>query len=353
MELKMSHVVPPSSIPVDAYLEYALSLTLREKEHIKEFSKWLPNKIIDSHVHSNTRSHCKFLNEYYFHVPDSTFPWFEISKHIKVNHVLYPTSKVRMLIFPMPYRGINHKVANDYILYQTTKNSTITPILYGIPDDTEYTISMLQKKRFYGLKMYRAYFSPPAQKIKEYFPDQILKHCEEIDIPIILHLPRSLPECIDELLVITKKFPSLRIVLAHLGLVFLPLKNLKKTFLRLNRYESVYLDTAMVTSAKVFKMAFDILGYHRIIFGTDQPLNLIRGKMYKNPTLGVRIATEYSYHWADPKEQKEFSQYATNSVHFHWEILLALKKAVQSYGENKNIKNSIFRENAKRVFALN
>jgi len=348
----MSDKVEPSSIPVDAYLKYALSLTPKEKELVKEFSKWLPSEIIDAHVHSNTRRQCESIDEYYFHVPDTTFPWFEISKHIKVSRVLYPTSKVNMLVFPIPYRGINHRSANAYIVRQAAKNPLIIPILYGIPDDIEYTISILQTRRFYGLKMYREYFSPPVQKIKEYFPRQILKCCEDIGTPIILHLPRSLIECTDELLAIVNEFPNLKIVLAHLGLVFLPSKDLKKTFSRLNRYENIYFDTAMVTSAKVFKMAFDTLGYHKIIFGTDQPLNLIRGRMYKNPTLGVRIATEYPYHWADLKEQREFSQYATNSTHFHWETLLAVRKATLLYKEDKDMKNYIFRENAKRVFRL-
>jgi len=348
----MSSRIDPSLIPVDTYFEYALSLTPKEKELLKEFSKWLPHEIIDAHVHSNTRKQCKSIDEYYFHVPDTTFPWFEISKHIKVNRILYPTNKVKILVFPMPYRGIAHRAATDYIVYQATKNSTIAPILYGIPDDIRYTISMLQTGQFHGLKMYREYFSPPVKKIKEYFPARVLRCCEEINIPIILHLPRSLVECINELLAIIEEFPDLKIVLAHSGLVFSPSKNLTETFLRLNRCENVYFDTAMVTSAKVLKMVFDILGYHKIIFGTDQPLNLIRGRMYKNPTLGIRIATEYPYHWADLKEQKEFSQYSINSVHFHWEILLALQKAIWLYGEDKYIKNCIFRKNAKRVFGL-
>jgi len=152
--------------------------------------------------------------------------------------------------------------------------------------------------------------------------------------------------------VLTEKFPDLKIIIAHMGLAYLMLKNLKESFSLLSKYENIYLGTSMVASEKVFELALNTFGYHRIIFGTDQPLNLIRGKMYSNPTSGIRIATNYPYHWVDPKEQKEFSRYSMNSVHLHWEMLLALKRAIQSYGENREIKECIFKENAKRVFKL-
>lgn len=257
-----------------------------------------------------------------------------------------------MLVFPFAHRGIDPQAANDYILSFTTKDHSIIPVLYGLPDDIEYTVSKLKTGRFYGLKMYPAYFSPPAQKICEYFPNQILEQCEKIDIPIILHLPHSIVKCREELIAICRKFPNLKIILAHMGLAYLPLKGLKKTFSFLSKYKNINLDTAMVTSLRVFKMAIEIFGYHRLIYGTDQPLNLIRGKVYHNPTLGARVITEYPYHWINVEEQKRFSKYAIGAVHLHWEMLLALRKAIQSYEENKDIKKYIFKENAKRVFRL-
>jgi predicted TIM-barrel fold metal-dependent hydrolase len=348
----MSGRIEPSSIPVDAYLKYALSLTPKEKELIKEFSKWLPNEIVDAHVHSNLRSHCNFIDRDYFSRPSSTFPWFEISKHMRVNRILYPKKEVKMLVFPVPFRGVNHRAANDYITRQAARNPLIVPILYGLPDHLEYTISALKTGKFYGLKMYPAYFSPRAQKIYEYFLPQVLKYCEEKGIPIILHLPHRVVECKEELTVIAKKFPNLTIVLAHSGLAHLLVKDFQKTLRLLSKYENIYLDTAAVTSVKVFEITFDIFGYHRVIYGTDQPLNLIKGKMCYNSNFGIRVATKYLYHWVNLEEQRKLSQYIISATHLHWETLLALQKAIQLYGESKDIKNCIFRENAKRVFGL-
>lgn len=321
-------------------------------EFIKKLSKWLPKEIIDSHSHASAREQCKFLDGIFLSRVSSTFPWFEIDKHMRVNRVFYPLNKVKMLVFPIAHRGIDHRAANAYIAREADRNPLILPILYGIPDDIEYTLSKLKTGRFLGLKMYPAYFFPPAQKISEYFPHQVLKYCEEMAIPIILHLSCPVVDCRKELIMTARKFPDLKIVLAHMGLAYLPLKNLKKTFEQLSRYENINFDTAMVTSAEVFKTAMDLFGYHRIIYGTDQPLNLVRGRMLCEPKLGIRVITEYSYHWINPKEQRKFSQYAIDTVHLHWEMLLALKKGIQSCEENKDAKEYIFRKNAQRVFNL-
>jgi predicted TIM-barrel fold metal-dependent hydrolase len=225
---------------------------------------------------------------------------------MKVNRIFYPGSRVKMLVSPIPYRGINHRVANNYITHHASKNPLILPVLYGIPDDIKYTISNLETGEFYGLKMFRGYFSPPSGKITEYFPIQVLKYCEKVDIPIILHLPSNVIASRKELITIAEKFPQLKIILAHMGLAYLPLKGLKKTFILLSKHQNIFLDTWMVTFTKIFKTAIDIFGYHRIIFGTDQPFNLIRGEMYKDPIFGIKIATEYPYHWIDLKRMTNF-----------------------------------------------
>jgi hypothetical protein len=73
----MESRIESSSIPVDAYLKYALSLTTEEKELIKEFSKWLPNEVVDVHVHTNTKNQYIFMDSYYFSRAVSPFHGFQ------------------------------------------------------------------------------------------------------------------------------------------------------------------------------------------------------------------------------------------------------------------------------------
>lgn len=341
-----------SSIPVGLYLKNALSLTKKEIDLRKQFSKWLPKELIDSHSHTAARKQCKFIDASFLSRVSSTFPWFEIEKHKKVDEILYPNSEIRKLVFSIPHRGINHRSANIYILRHSIKDSSIIPVLYGLPDNIDYTLSKIKTKKFYGLKMYHAYFSPPARTISQYFPDRILRCCENEDIPIILHLPKNVIESRNELIAVVKRFPNLKIVLAHMGMAYLPVRKFKKVLSTLHRYENIYLDTALVTSSVVFEIAIKLLGYHRILFGTDQPFNLVRGKFFFNKRGEIRLATTYPYHWICPEEQKKIVRCAINGTTLHWQILLALQEAIYSYGENKDIKDCIFRKNAKKVFGL-
>lgn len=346
-KIKLTH------IPVEAYLEYALKFQSEEISLRAQFAEWLPDEIIDIHTHSNLKRHCLMVDKSILRLL-STFPWFEISDHIRISKILYLNKKVRLLVFSNPYRGINHRAVNDYLVKIASDELGIFPVLYGLPDDIDYTISQLKTRRFYGLKMYPEYRFPRFLKICEYYPDRILSFVEDIRIPIILHLPDVPPNCLDELEGIIQRFPRLRIILPHMGLIDFPFSGIEKVFSRVSRWKSVFLDTSMVTSSEVFTIALNYCGHRKILFGTDQPLNLIRGKKYIHPRLGARVATSYSYHWAIPEEQAEFSVYAINSTHIHWQVLSALRQAIASYSSynQEEVKKSIFFENAKEVFGL-
>lgn len=348
----MGRLLQSFEIPVNSYLEYALSLNSMEVNLLENFGQWLPATIIDSHAHSNTQAQCEFISESCFRRVCSTFPWFEVKQHIKVINTLYPQKYFRMLLSPVPYIGINHREANDYLLQETAGNPLVVPICYGIPDDIGYTLSQLKSGKFHGLKMYPAYFYPPAKRIYEYYPKETLTFCQEMELPIILHLPCPLIDCKEELITIAKNFPHLKIVVAHMGLMYLPTANLADSFSLIGKQENIYLDTAMITSSAVLKMALNIFGAERILFGTDQPLNLIRGKFYRHPQKGTRILTEYGYHWAVPQEQEEFSLQAKNAVLIHWGILSALREAVDLCTNSENVKDNIFNRNAKWVFKI-
>lgn len=340
------------NIPVEEYLNYALSFREQERSLINDFSDWLPLEIIDCHAHTSMKIHCLYINDRLRTRPTTTFPWFEISDHVRINNILYPNKKIRVALFAFPYRGINHKAVNQYLISESIRNTMIIPILCGIPTDIEYTITHLKTGLFRGLKIYPAYSDPPAQMISEYFSDKILSFWESCNGIIILHLPRLIIKCFDDVTSIAKKFPRLRIILAHMGLMYLPTKDLFMVFRKLASFENIFLDTSVVTSSEVFQMALDTFRYKRILFGTDQPYNLIRGRFYFNPKLGPRIITDYPYHWVDTQEQAEFSYHAVDLIHIHWEVLIALREAINKCGESDEAKSYIFAVNAKRLFQL-
>jgi predicted TIM-barrel fold metal-dependent hydrolase len=225
--------------------------------------------------------------------------------------------------------------------------------LYGFPDDPEYTIKMLRYPRVSALKKYYSYLEPPATEIYQYFPKVVLEEAQSRDMPIALHPPRRITTCLDQILTLAKDFPQLRICFAHLSLTKRVVPGLEEAFVEIARLPHIHFDTALVPSAEVVTMALRIVGTERIMYGSDEPLNLIRSMPYVHPEKGERLATEYPYHWVDSAESR-YKHLATDVTHAHWQALQAAKTAVSSLPEKeqKVVKQKLFHDNAKLFYSF-
>lgn len=334
----------------DAYLEYARLFTEAEKDIIREFTEWLPEMIIDCHAHCNLPEHVRSINDRAHNHMLSTFPSFSLEESKKWHALLHPEKFIRSLRFPTIFRGIDHRAANLYLLERSDAQDRIA--LYGLPDDLEYTIGMLAHPRVSAFKMYYSYLEPPATEIYQYFPKVVLEVAQTRNIPIILHPPRRIIMCLDQILKLVEDFPRLRICLAHLSLTKTAVPGLEEAFAIIARYPQVYFDTALVPSVEVVTMALRIVGSDRIMYGSDEPLHLIRSVPYIHPQRGERLATEYPYHWVDLTEHHEYKHIAVGATHAHWQALQAIKGAVSIFPqkEQEAIKQKIFHDNAKLFY---
>jgi len=108
----------------------------------------------------------------------------------------------------------------------------------------------------------------------------------------------------------------------------------------------------MVVSAGVIKSGLDAFGCERILFGSDEPLYLIRANEYIHPKLGPRLIAKYPYHWANLAEHRLYRHLANGATHILWQTLSAIKDAVNLLliGQRADAKESIFFRNADRLF---
>lgn len=83
----------------------------------------------------------------------------------------------------------------------------------------------------------------------------------------------------------------------------------------------------------------------RILFGTDEPLSLIRATSYEHPHLGERLYAP-GYHWANDNDPPKTVKNQI-SVLLHIQIIEAITEAV-SY--NQEELKQIFYDNAERLF---
>lgn len=333
-----------------AYMAHAMDLRPQEIEKIEEYKEWLPPVVIDAHAHSNLPDHVIDIPSKAYNHMLSTFPGYTIEESQAVHNTFHPTTEIRSLRFAKTFKGIAHVAANAYLLDNCPEGDRVA--LYGLPDKIPYTIDMLADPRVAGLKMYYSYLDPNATHIYEIFKPEILEAAERESVPIILHPPKVITESIDDILNLKRDFPSLKISLAHLGLSKFDIPGLQDAYDALAEGTDVVMDTALNPSEEVTYRAIRTLGIDRIMYGSDEPLNLLRSVPYMHPAKGQRITTSYLYHWQDPEEHAEYKHLADGAIHAHWLCLDALKSAITRLPEEEQsmAKQKILHDNAGRLF---
>ncbi len=334
------------------YLRHAQMLTDEERGLITDFENWLPKNIIDAHSHSNLSEHVDDIPNEAFNHMLSTFPSFTIEESRVIQRLLHPSKSIRSLRFPNVFRGIDHKAANDFLLRHSTDKDRVA--IFGLPEDIAYTVDALADPRVAALKMYYSYLRPPATKIYQIFKPRILEAAESTGKPIVLHTPRVITESFEEVITLHNDFPDLAISIAHLGSSKFDLPELQDAYDALAEGTNVMLDTALNPSLEVCVRALKVFGSKRIMFGSDEPLNLIRSVPYVHPEIGQRIVASYPYHWVDPQEHEEYGHLANGAVHSHWLSLLALRGAISNLPETEqeSTKQNVFHDNAQVFYGF-
>lgn len=340
------------SIDVGSYLADSLAFRPKELELCRLFAGWLPDNIIDCHSHSGLPEHVGDIpRESYCH-PVSTFPSFSIEQSEQVKRLFYPGKIVRSLRFAMVFRGIDHRRANQYLIDNDSGEGRVA--LFGLPQDVNYTIDLLRHPRIAALKMYHSSLFSSATSLFQYFKPEILGVAETCGLPIILHLPKSIVDSMGDLRRLVKDFPRLSVVIAHLGPTDFLYAGLEDALWELAGFPNVYMDTSLNSSKEVIRLVFRIFGARRIMYGSDEPLNLIRGMIYTHPEKGDLLITEFPYHWINPNDHARFSYLVRDAVHWHWASLLSLREVILSCPAEKQdeIKQQVFYDNACKLFCF-
>lgn len=340
-------------LKIQDYLKNSFAFNDDENALLQLFTDWLPEKIVDSHVHCNLSSHIINFDDFAFQQVFTTFPYFSIGQSRYLKSRFFPRKVVGSFRFSNPTFIIDRKKANKYLVDNCPKGDRIA--LVGLPDDISYTLEMLKTGRFNALKMYKLFKNIPVTLIYQFFKPELLTVAQERRIPIILHLPLPIHKSKDDLFALLNDFPDLIVVLAHLGVPNGNTMGLREIYEELAKHKNLYLDTAMIVSKEIMSMSISVFGHEKILFGTDEPLNLIRATVYQHPELGERMISDYRYHWIKEEDLEEYQEVIrpSNIIHMHWQSLLAIKSSLEELTlDSASVKEDIFYKNAKNVFGF-
>lgn len=343
--------VPKSwcEVPTEEYLTEALALSDGEEQRLEALSKALPEQISDAHTHlSNSSEVSNYPNDLLTHAV-STFPAYSFEQADSTRRTLWPNKTVHSLRMAHAVRGYDYRAINRTIASRAASEGDVYAA-YGLPDDIPYTLNVLEEPHVRALKMYHAYRDPPYERIVEIFPPPVLVKATKLGVPIILHLPRPLPHSTHEVVEVAATYPSLTIVLAHIGGhggQFLT-PGIGAALRQLSASPNVSVDTAFVYDEALISAALSELGPQRVLFGSDEPLSLIRAVVYTHPQLGPRLYAP-KYYWArNDHPPNDVASSIPQLLH-----ILQLEASLAACRPLGDIAiDAVFRGNGKRVFDL-
>jgi|GEM_PF-927451 len=325
----------------------SLILTADEEDAARRCVEGLPSMILDAHVHLSRKCAFRgFTPSVRKHV-GSTFAWFEDALLRNAMGALLPGMTTNAIVLPHPYPGIDHRDGNQYVV-ECAKRIGVFPVMLADYSDRDYSISALTSGHYVAVKVYPALWC--REEGQGWLPAWLASACASVGLPIVVHPLTRLPDFAGSLCCVCRRWPKLKIVVAHMGLQYLAGDDTKCAFEAVSHFANVYFDSSMVTDIRVFEAALRALGPDRVMFGSDLPISLIRARYVYHPHRGVRLATAAAYHWVDPAEQEEYASLASGAIQIYLQTTAALKEAVMSSGYGRNGLDLVFRDNAMTLY---
>lgn len=209
--------------------------------------------IIDCHVHMGLEEFCLGTA--------SDMP-FDLCNSMEDTIALMDQHHVEQaVVFPIPHTLFDIKRSNAYIMEAYHAYPTRLIPFCRIDENLEQNLS----KGFRGVKLHLLYEKFEIKAIK-----RELRIIEDAGVPLMLHaLFKDKVKQVKDILKIT---PNLKLILAHMGRGHLYTgEQVVANAVGLKSYPNVYMDTSTVGDLKAIINACEILGYDRVLYGSDYP----------------------------------------------------------------------------------
>jgi predicted TIM-barrel fold metal-dependent hydrolase len=315
----------------------------------EELRDWLPDKIFDFHIHLWKKQHLlNKLSKESRNLPGMNWEGFTFNDMLKRFNEILQNKTIEGLIFGFPVKEIDIDAVNKYISKHIKSNKGFYGLL--IPSLTKNTEELKKEIECGGFSGFKPYLTFVKNKDKEkiritdFVTKSQLEVADENKLIILLHIPRKdrLADKynLGDINVICTKYPNAKIVLAHIGRSYGPYF-LEKGIDEIKHLKNLYYDLAMVNDEAVIELLIEKVGAKKIIFGSDMPISLNKGKHICINRQCLFI-TKDKFPWSIPIEK-------LNCTYFIYETLRALKFACIRHKLSKNDMNRILYSNAKEL----
>ena len=265
-----------------------------QKIYREELAPLLPPRIFDAHVHIFRKGYFPpgfaFKPRSVYHKFGGEFPielWRELMAEV------LPGCEVWCNCFSAPHTEVDRDR-----LPEEDGRTEFAMALVSPADSAEAMARRIEAAGAVGVKPYLTFaadfYGKPANEveIRDMLTPEQLAYLNGEGLAVTLHIPRpgrfADPVNQRQMAELCENYPNVKFIFAHVGRAYF-MRNIRESNINeLAQYPNAFFDTAMVNNTDVFRYTFDHFPAERVLFGTDSPIALLRGK-------SVEINDQYAY----------------------------------------------------------
>lgn len=264
----------------------------------------------------------------------------------------FPDREYRAVCFGYPTPAADTDAENRFVAGAARTHRGMYPLMIagrelGTPTDAYR--AALDGDGFLGFKVFLNWLGDDygEKTVEEMLGRDEVAVANERELVLLLHVPRNgrLADPVVQRGVerLSRDCANAKIVLAHCGRCYLP-SEMKAAAGALRRLPNVFMDTSMVMDPLVLQIAMDAVGPGRLVYGTDFPVAVMRGRR-------VRVMN----HWVDIVREgypPSAFRVASNDIHATFmalEIAVAIRDASLRNGLGDEARHGIFFGNGMRL----
>lgn len=327
----------------------------------KHLEDWLPRRIIDAHMHVTNPAHrlepMSDEMRRQFWVNEATDP-IDAPTARHCTRTVFPGREVACVAMGPPSLAFDVEAGNEYVRTECLASGWYALAVLLPQWPAERVAAELAKPGVLGLKPYYSLIGrDPATRdryqeagIFEFLPHHALEVADERGAWITLHVPKAdrlgHPDNIREVRELRRLYPNVTVVIAHLGRSYTE-SHAREALPQLAEDPGLYFDISAVLNPAVLRLAFELLGPQRLLYGTDNPVFYMRGRRQWEGRRYIN-RTDYPFHFNKEREAPEVEARYTL---FMYEALRAIKDVCAEVGFGPVQIEALFHDNAARLIA--
>jgi len=320
---------------------------------------WLPRQIVDAHTHITNPAHRlkpmteQMRRQYWVNEVSEPID-AETAQHCMT--VVFPGRQVLCIATGWPSLCFDIDAGNEYLSRECAARGwwalSVAPPTWS----QDRLARELNRPGVIGIKPYYSLIGPDPESrdryleagIFDFLPHPMLEVLDHRGAWVTLHVPKAdrlpHPDNIRDIREIRRRYPRVILVIAHFGRCYTE-PHAQEALPQLADDPGLFFDNSAVLNPAVHRLALEVIGPDRILYGTDNPVFYMRGRRQWFGRTYVN-RTSYPFHFNTQREPPEVEARYTL---YMYEALKAIRDACADLGLGAAEIEAVFRGNALRL----